>query len=128
VVGTLVAAEVTPGGGGLRLELGREGGQVAAERRPSFGLPDIPAGTAAGGAFFCQQCALLLDPAGCTPRTCATCHKMTDAFLSALTGVPGIQGYTEALTTPSRTQSDTPDPEMPYLYPGAKTAAGRPTW
>ena len=54
VVGTLVAAEVPAGGGGLRLELAREGGQVAAERRP--------AGTAPGGAFSGQQCALLLDP------------------------------------------------------------------
>ena len=53
VVGALVAAEVPAGGGGLRLELAREGGQAAAERRP--------AGTAAGGAFSGQRCALLLD-------------------------------------------------------------------
>ena len=72
VVGTLVAAEVLAGGGALRLELSREGAQVAAERRPSFGLPDISAGTAPGGAFSGQQCALLLDPRGCTPSTCAT--------------------------------------------------------
>ena len=52
VVGTLVAAEV-PAGGGLRLQLAREGGQLAAERRP--------AGTAPGGAFSGQRCALLLD-------------------------------------------------------------------
>ena len=61
VVGTLVAAEVLAGGGGLRLELSREGSQVAAERRPSFGLQDVPAGTAPGGAFSGQQCALFLD-------------------------------------------------------------------
>jgi len=54
VVGTLVAAEVPAGGDSLRLELAREGGQAAAERRP--------AGTAAGGAFAGQRCALLLDP------------------------------------------------------------------
>ena len=35
VVGTLVAAEVPGGGGGLRLELAREGGQVAAGAPPS---------------------------------------------------------------------------------------------
>ena len=54
VVGTLVAAEVPAGGGGLRLELAREGAQAASERRP--------AGTAPGGAFSGQRCALLLDP------------------------------------------------------------------
>ena len=54
VVGTLVAAEVPAGGGGLRLELAREGGQAAAERRP--------AGAAPGGAFSGQRCALFLDP------------------------------------------------------------------
>jgi len=53
VVGTLVAVEVTAGGGGLRMELAREGGRVAAERRL--------VGTAAGGAFSGQRCALLLD-------------------------------------------------------------------
>ena len=54
VVGALVAAEAPAGGGVLRLELAREGAQVAAERRP--------AGTAAEGAFSGQRCALLLDP------------------------------------------------------------------
>ena len=54
VVGALVAAGVPAGGGGLRLELARGGAQVAAERRP--------AGTAPGGAFSGQRCALLLDP------------------------------------------------------------------
>ena len=54
VVGALVAAEVPAGGGGLRLELAREGAQAAAERRP--------AGTAPGGAFSGLRCALLLDP------------------------------------------------------------------
>ena len=56
VVGALVGAEVPAGGGGLRLELAREGAQAAAER--------LPAGTAAGGAFPGQRCALLLDPTG----------------------------------------------------------------
>ena len=54
VVGVLVAAEAPAGGGVLRLELARDGAQVAAERRP--------AGTAAEGAFSSQRCALLLDP------------------------------------------------------------------
>ena len=53
VVGALVAAEVPAGGDSLRLELAREGGQAAAERRP--------AGTAPGGAFSGPRGALLLD-------------------------------------------------------------------
>ena len=56
VVGTLIASEVPAGGDILRLVLDREGGQVAAERRP--------AGMAAGGVFSGQGCSLLLDPAG----------------------------------------------------------------
>ena len=61
VVGALVAAEVAAGGRGLRLELAREGGQVAAERRP--------AGVAPGGAFSGQRCTLFLDFLG-LPRSC----------------------------------------------------------
>ena len=68
VVGALVAAEV-PAGGSLRLELAREGGQAAAERRP--------AGTAPGGAFSGQRCALLLDSFGAfIPIDMPTCCYM----------------------------------------------------